>query len=92
LLVLHYLNWAGTSGEFKEFARLLKSQVGAVEGVRLLGIFVPTSEWHYVVVWDVKMYENVLQIYKTYSEKYGPLNISLGKIELFHTLEEIPFL
>ena len=92
MLVLHYLNWAGTSDEFKEFANRLKSQVSEMEGVILFGIFIPTSEWHYVVVWDVTVYEKVLQIYKTYSQKYGTLKISLGKVELFHTLEEIPFL
>lgn len=92
MLVLHYFNWAGTSDEFKEFASRLKSQVDGVEGVSLLGIFIPTSEWHYVAVWNVTVYEKVLQTYKTYSEKYGPLKVSLGKVELFHTLEEIPFL
>lgn len=92
LLVLHYFNWAGTSEEFKEFASRMKSQVDEVEDVKLVGIFIPTSEWHYVIVWNVATYENVLQIYKTYSEKYGPLKISLGRLELFHTLEEIPFL
>ena len=82
MLVLHYFNWAGTSEEFKEFASQLKSQVGGVEGVSLLGIFIPTSEWHYVIVWNVTIYEKVLQTYKTYSEKYGPLKISLGKIRV----------
>jgi hypothetical protein len=92
LLVLHYLNWAGTPAEFKEFVSQLKSQVGKAADVSLLGIFIPTNERHYVVVWNVSMYEKVLQMYKSYSEKYGPLKLSLGKIELFHTLEEIPFL
>jgi hypothetical protein len=92
LLVLHYLNWAGAPEEFKEFVFQLKSLVSGATGVSLLGIFIPTSEWHYVVVWDVIMYEKVLQMYKTFSEKNGPLKISLGKIELFHTLDEIPFL
>lgn len=92
MLVLHYLNWSGTPVEFKEFVNQLKSQVGKAADVSLLGVFIPTSEWHYVIVWNVAMYEKVLQMYKIYSEKYGPLKISLGKIELFHTLEEIPFL
>ncbi len=92
MLVLHYFNWAGTPKEFKEFASQVKSQVDGIEGVSLFGIFIPTSEWHYVIVWNVTSYEKVLQTYKTYSEKYGPLKISLGKLELFHTLEEIPFL
>ena len=92
MLVLHYFNWAGTSKEFKEFTRRVKSQADGARGGNLVGIFVPTSEWHYVIVWNVNMYEWVLQTYRTYSEQYGPLKISLGKLELLHTLEEIPFL
>ena len=92
MFVLHYFNWAGTPEEFREFVRIVKSQFTKKEGASLVGIFIPTSEWHYVIVWDVKTYEKALQIYKAYSEKYGPLRISLGKLELLHTLEEIPFL
>ena len=92
MFVLHYFNWAGTSEEFKEFASRVKSQVEGVEGVNLVGLFIPTSEWHYVIVWNVTTYEKVLQTYKAYSEKYGSLKISIGKLELLHTLEEVPFL
>ncbi len=92
MFVLHYFNWAGTPEEFKDFANTIKNQFGGAEGVNLVGIFIPTSEWHYVIIWNVAMYEKVLQTYKAYSEKHGPLKISLGKLELFHTLEEIPFL
>ncbi len=92
MFVLHYFNWAGTPEDFKEFARIVKDEFSKAEGVNLIGIFVPTSEWHYVIVWDSKTYEKVLQIYRTYAEKYGRLKIALGKLELLHTLEEIPFL
>ena len=92
MFVLHYFNWAGTSEEFREFVNRMKSQFDGKEGVGLVGIFIPTSEWHYVIIWNVKTYEQALQVYKAYSEKYGPLKISLGKLELFHTFEEIPFL
>ncbi len=92
MLVLTYFNWAGNPEEFKEFTGRVKSVGDGVEGVKLIGIFIPTSEWHYVMVWDVSSYEKVLQTYKVYSEKYGRLKFSLGKMELLHTLEEIPFL
>jgi hypothetical protein len=92
LLVLTYFNWAGASEEFKEFANRVKNEFSRAEGVSLVGIFVPSSEWHYVLVWNVVNYEKVLQTYKAYSEKYGHLKVSLGKVELFHTLEETPFL
>ncbi len=92
MLVLSYINWAGTSEEFKEFADQVKTISNEIEGVSLVGVYIPTSEWHYVVVWNVNAYEKVLQALKAYSEKYGRIKISLGKIELLHTLEEIPFL
>lgn len=92
MLVLHYLNWSGTSAEFKVFCDQMQSHVSEMEGIKLVGIFIPTSEWHYVIIFDTKTYENALQTYKTYAEKYGALKTSLGKLELFHTIEEIPFL
>ena len=92
MMVLFYFNWAGTSEEFKEFAARMKSQVNGAEGISLVGVFVPTSAWHYVMIWNSTTYEKALQTLKTYSEKYGPLKISLGKTELLHTLEELPFL
>ncbi len=92
MFVLLYFNWGGTPEEFKEFAGRVKSQPKEVKGLSLVGIFVPTSEWHYVIVWNVATYEKVLEAMKAYSEKYGHLKAALGKIELFHTLEEVPFL
>jgi hypothetical protein len=91
-MVLFYFNWAGTADEFKEFAGRMKNQGDGVEGINLAGIFIPTSAWHYVMVWNSTSYEKALQTLKLYSEKYGHLKISLGKTELFHTFEELPFL
>ena len=92
MLALYYFNWAGSSEEFKEFAGRVKSIVDGVEGVNLVGIFFPTSEWHCVMVWNAISYEKALQAFKTYFKKYGRPKTSLGKVELFHTSEELPFL
>jgi hypothetical protein len=92
LWVLHYFNWAGSNEQFKEFVNIIKSQFARSDRATFLGFFIPTSEWQYVAVWDLKSYETVLQIYKSYSEKFGALKMSLGKVEIFHTFEEIPFL
>ncbi len=92
MLVLTYFNWAGKPEEFKEFATHIKAVGDGVKGVKFIGMFIPSSEWHYVMVWDVANYEKILRTYNTYSEKYGRLKFSLGKMELLHTLEEVPFL
>jgi hypothetical protein len=91
-MILFYFNWAGTPEELKEFASRIKNPVDVIEGINLLGIFVPTSAWHYVMIWNSTKYEKALQTLKAYSEKYGQIKISLGKTELLHTIEEVPFL
>ena len=89
MLTLFYFNWAGTSEEFREFAGRMKSIIGGTEGVEFSGIFIPTSEWHYVLVMKATNYEKSLQVMKTYIEKFGWLKTSLGKVELFHTFEDL---
>ena len=59
--------------------------------VELIGIFLPTSEWHYVMVMEATNHDRCLQVLDTYLEKHGKWKTSLGKIELLHTFEEIAF-
>jgi hypothetical protein len=91
LLVLYYFNWVGTSEEFKEFAGLMMSKVEGVEGVEPLGVFAPSSEWNYVAVMKTPSYEKALQTFRAYMKKHGRPKTSVGKIELFHTFEELGY-
>jgi hypothetical protein len=89
LLMLYYFNWAGTSEELREFAGRMKSIIDGTEGVEFSGLFIPTSEWHYVLVMKATNYEKSLQVMKTYIEKFGWAKTSLAKAELFHTFEDL---
>ena len=89
MLALYYFNWIGTSEEVKEFAGRVRSIIDGIKGVEINGIFAPTSEWNYVMVLKSASYEKTLQVFKTYVEKFGRPKTSLGKIELFHTFEEL---
>ncbi len=89
MLFLYYFNWAGTPEEFGEFAGRMKSVIKGAEGVEFDGFFIPTSEWHYVLVMKAKNYEGSLQVMKTYVEKFGWAKTSLAKAEVFHTFEEL---
>jgi hypothetical protein len=91
LLVLYYFNWAGTPEELKEFAGVMMSKVEGTEGVEPLGIFAPSSAWNFVVVMKATSYDKALKTFRTYMEKYGRPKTSLGKIELFHTFEELGY-
>jgi len=89
LLMLYYFNWAGTPEELKEFAERMKGIIEGTEGVELTGLFVPTSEWHYVMVMKSTNYEKTLQVMKTYIAKFGWAKTSLAKAELLHTFEDL---
>ncbi len=89
MLFLYYFNWAGTSDEFREFVVQIKSIIKVTEGVEFRGLFIPTSEWNYVLVMKATNYEKSLQVMKTYIEKFGWAKASLAKAEVFHTFEEL---
>jgi len=89
LLFLYYFNWAGTSEELKEFSGRMKDIIKGTEGVEFNGLFMPTSEWHYVLVMKATNYEKSLQVMKKYIEKFGWAKTSLSKAELFHTFEDL---
>ena len=47
----------------------MKSIIKGTEGVEFNGFFIPTSEWHYVLVMKTTNYEKSLQVMKTYIDK-----------------------
>ena len=89
MLFLYYFNWAGTPEELKEFAGRIKTIIKETEGVEFNGLFMPTSEWNYVLVMKTTNYEKTLQVMKTYIQKFGWGKASLAKVELFHTFEDL---
>ncbi len=91
MLMLYYFNWAGTSEELREFAGRMRSIIDGIEGVEFSGLFIPTSEWHYVLVMKATNYEKSLQVMKTYIEKFGWAKTSLAKAEILHTFEDLGF-
>ncbi len=89
MLLLYYFNWAGTPEELMEFAERMKSIIERTEGVEFNGLFIPTSEWHYVLVIKAKSYDTALQVMKAYIEKFGWAKIALAKAEVLHTFEDL---
>ena len=71
LLMLYYFNWAGTPEKLKEFSGRMKSVISGTKGVEFNGIFISTSEWHYVLVMKATNYGKTLPLMKLYVEKFG---------------------
>ena len=91
MLALIYFNWAGTTEELREWVKQAKSIIAGIDNLEFSGVFLPTSEWHYVLVLRTAAYEKVLQFIKSHVGKYGQPKTALAKIELFHTTEELGY-
>ena len=87
MLFLYYFNWAGTPEELKEFACQIKSIIKGTEGIEFNGLFMPISEWHYVMVMKTTSYEKTLQVMKSYIEKFAWSKTFLAKVELLIRLK-----
>ena len=88
--MLYYFRWIGTSAEMKEYTEKVNELCNVTEGVTFKGVFIPTSEWSSVILFEGTSYDNILGIYKAFMLKYGPNpKISVGKVETLHTYEEL---
>ena len=91
MLVLFYFNWIGTPEELKKFTERATGIINGIEGVKLCGIFVPTSEWNFVLVVRATSYDKAMSFYKIYMKKYGRPKSSSGRIELLHKFDEVGY-
>ena len=89
MLFLYYFNWTGTPEELREYSGQIKNIIKEIEGIEFNGLFIPISEWHYVMVLKTPSYEKALQAMKIYFQKFGWPKASLAKVELLHTFEEL---
>lgn len=88
--MLYYFRWTGKAAEMKGYIEKVNQLCDLTEDVTFKGVFVPTSEWSSVILFEGTSYDKVLGIYKSFMMKYGPNdNISVGKVEILHTFEEL---
>ena len=92
MFLLYYIRWTGTAAELKEYVDRVNEVTNVTEGVSLKGIFLPTSAWNFVFLFDGESYNKVLEVYKTYMMKYGSHpKVPVGKVEVLHELDELGF-
>ena len=92
MLVLFYFRWVGSSDEFNECIARVKSIADEVDGIDFKGVFVPTSEWNAVTLWEAPSFDSALEVYRTYIRKHGPHpKMTVSKAELLYTFKELGY-
>ena len=92
MLTLYYFNWVGTPEELKEYVGRIKSISDGIDGLNFKGVFAPSSEWNFVLLFESATFEKALECYRTYMKKFGPSGkIPLEKTEILFTFEELGY-
>ena len=64
-----YFNWSGDKEEFQEAKETLKKATKNIDGLELLDILIPSSEWNYAALMKFKNFESFTKyIQKTREE------------------------
>ena len=64
-----YFNWSGNKEEFQEAKETLTSATKNFDGLELMDILVPTSEWNYAALIKFKSFESFAKYIKKTREK-----------------------
>jgi len=90
-----YFNWSGSHKEFGEAMESLKRTASKFDGVDLVDILVPSSEWNYAALIKIKNFESFLKYIKktreeplTFFAKRG-LEPPPKKLELFVDIKQL---
>ena len=90
-----YFNWSGSQEEFKEAKNTLQNVAKKSDGVELLDILIPSSEWNYAALLKFKNFESFLKYIKktreepiTFFAKRG-LHPPPKKLELLVDIEHL---
>jgi hypothetical protein len=64
-----YFNWSGNKEEFIEAKETLEKTTKNFDGMKLLDILIPTSEWNYAALMKFKSFESFTKYIKKTREE-----------------------
>lgn len=64
-----YFNFSGSHEEFKEAMNSLKGVASKFDGVEIVDILIPSSEWNYAALIKIKNFESFLKYIKKTREE-----------------------
>ena len=92
MLTQVYFNWDGTLEEFDKVKKLVIKLVNKRETINLFGLYIPSNEWNYCVLYEVES----LDVFLMYQREVRALlktenldKISARKLELLTSEKEL---
>lgn len=95
MLMLYSIKWIGTYNQFKQYIERVKQVSSAVKGMNFKGVYIPSDEWNYTLLFDLDQYANALEGYQAFVKKHLQAdvrsNIAYTKSTLLHTFAELGY-
>jgi hypothetical protein len=92
MFVQVFFNWDGSVSEFETVKSMVMKIIRARNTVELVGLYVPSSEWNFTVIYDVESLDEFLMYQREIRAQLRTQNldkISARKLELLIPEREI---
>lgn len=86
-----YFNWNGTREDMKKEEDIVRGVLGKFNGVELVGVFIPTSEWKHAVIYKADDFQSFLDAQKEIRKKLHSAGHKEGprKLEILVDIDSI---
>lgn len=91
MLAIVYFNWHGKKEDMNKEKKIVETILHKYEGIEMLGVFVPSSEWKHAVIYKTKDFETFQKAQKNIREALHKPNHIEGprKLELLCDIDTI---
>jgi hypothetical protein len=91
MIEIVYFNWNGTKEEMKKEKEIVKNILNKHNGIEVVGVYVPSSEWKHAVIYKSKDFETFLKAQKEIRKELHKPDHKEGprKLEIFSDIDSI---
>ena len=86
-----YFNWNGTKDEMKKEKKIVENILSKHDGIEMIGVFIPSSEWKHAVIYKSNNFETFLRAQKEIRKKLHKPDHNEGprKLEILNDIDSI---
>jgi hypothetical protein len=91
MIEIVYFNWNGTKEKMKKEKEIVKNILSKYDGIEMIGVFVPSSEWKHAVIYKSKDFGTFLKAQKEIRRKLHKPEHKEGprKLEILSDIDSI---
>ncbi len=91
MIEIVYFNWNGTKDEMEKEKDIVNNILNKYDGIEMIGVYVPSSEWKHAVIYKSKDFDTFLNAQKEIRRKLHRENHKEGprKLEILSDIDSV---